>query len=231
MINKNKKTYEKFSDFFSTNKNESTSSEKDQTPFKLSRKYVLALLGLGICWMIASSFFSHSSENTNSMISPISKETSAKVNNNEQSVETIGSSEEKPSSKIENYEKKYEQELTETLNNLVGVSNVKVKVNLDGSEKNVYQTNKTNRTQQTEELDKQGGKRNIDDNSIEEQVVIINNAGKETPVVVQTEMPEVRGVLVIAKGAEKIEIKQMIREAVTRLLDVPSYRVSVLPKK
>lgn len=220
----------KLADFLKGNKEEKTSSEKDQSPFKLTRKYVLALLGLGVCWMIASSLFANTAEKTNSMISPIATETSGKPKNGEEAIETIGSGG-KSSNTIAAYESNYEQQLTETLNSMAGVSNVKVEVNVEGSEKKVYQTNKTNRSQQTEEIDKQGGKRNIDDNSQEEEVVIIDNGDEQTPVIVQTEMPEIRGVLVIAKGAENIEIKQMIREAVTRLLDVPSHRVSVLPKK
>lgn len=222
----------KLADFLKGNGDDKTSSDKEKSPFKLTRKYVLALLGLGICWMIASSLFANTNQKTNSMLSPISTETSGKPKNNEKAVETLGSDGGKSSSnKMEEYESKYEQQLTETLNNMAGVSNVKVVVNLEGSGKNVYQTNKTNRTQETEETDKQGGKRNIDDQSQEEQVVIIDNGDKQEPVIAETEMPRIRGVLIIAKGAENLEVKQMIREAVTRLLDVPSYRVSVQPKK
>jgi stage III sporulation protein AG len=37
--------------------------------------------------------------------------------------------------------------------------------------------------------------------------------------------------LVVAKGADNLQIKKWIVEAVTRVLNVPSYRVAVLPKK
>ncbi|PGL72408.1 stage III sporulation protein AG [Bacillus sp. AFS055030] len=222
----------KLADFLKGNSDDNTSSDKEKSPFKLTRKYVLALLGLGICWMIASSLFANTNQKTNSMLSPISTETSGSPKNNEQAVETLGSGGGKSSSnKIEEIEKKYEQQLTETLNNMAGVSNVKVEINLESSGRKVYQTNKTNRTQETNETDKQGGTRNIDDQSQEEQVVIIDNGDKQEPVIVETEMPRIRGVLIVAKGAQNLEIKQMIREAVTRLLDVPSYRVSVQPKK
>ncbi|PGS56141.1 stage III sporulation protein AG [Bacillus sp. AFS041924] len=222
----------KLADFLKGNGDEKTSSDKGQSPFKLTRKYVLALLGLGICWMIASSLFAHSNQNTNSMLSPISKEASGKPKNDDQTTETPGSGGGKSSSNIiEEYERKYEQQLTDTLNNMAGVSKVKVEVNLEGSGKKIYQTNKTNRTQETEETDKQGGKRNIDDQSSEDNIVVIDNGDKQEPIVVETEMPRIRGVLIVAKGADNLEVKQMIREAVTRLLDVPSYRVSVQPKK
>lgn len=54
---------------------------------------------------------------------------------------------------------------------------------------------------------------------------------KEVPLVVETVKPSIKGVLVVAKGAEDIKIKSMIVEAVTRALDVPSHRVSVQPKQ
>ena len=53
---------------------------------------------------------------------------------------------------------------------------------------------------------------------------------KETPVVLRTEKPKVRGVLVVAKGVDNIQVKAMVKEAVIRLLDVPAHRVSVSPK-
>lgn len=223
----------KLAEFFKGNKDENTSSDKEpsQSPFKLTRKYVLALLGLGVCWMIASSLFANSTGKTNSMISPIATETSGSPKNNDEAVETLKLGGEKSSGSINDFENKYEEQLTETLNQMAGVSKVKVEVNVDGSEKNVYQYNRTDRTQQTEEVDKQGGKRKIEDESHDSQVVIINDGEKEIPVIVQTEMPDIKGVLIIAKGAENLEVKNMIREAVTRLLDVPSHRVAVLPKK
>ncbi|MEH6936297.1 stage III sporulation protein AG [Bacillus sp. JJ664] len=221
----------KLADFLKGNKDENTSSDKEHSPFKLTRKYVLALLGLGVCWMIASSLFANSTGKTNSMLSPISTETSGSPKNNDEAVETLKLGGEKSSGSINDFENKYEQQLTETLNQMAGVSKVTVEVNVDGSEKNVYQFNRNDRTQQTEEIDKQGGKRNIIDESHDTQVVIINDGEKEIPVIVQTEMPNIKGVLIIAKGAENLAVKNMIREAVTRLLDVPSHRVAVLPKK
>jgi stage III sporulation protein AG len=53
----------------------------------------------------------------------------------------------------------------------------------------------------------------------------------EHPIVLETKKPVIRGVLVVAQGAENIHVKQMILEAVTRVLDVPQHKVAVLPKK
>jgi stage III sporulation protein AG len=61
--------------------------------------------------------------------------------------------------------------------------------------------------------------------------VIIQEGEKEVPIVLETKKPEIRGVLIVAKGADNIQIEKWIKESVTRLLDVPSHRVSVMPKK
>jgi stage III sporulation protein AG len=87
------------------------------------------------------------------------------------------------------------------------------------------------RSQRTDETDREGGKRNVEDQSIDEKVVIVREGDKEAPIVVRTDKPAVRGVLIVAKGADNIEVKKMIINAVTRMLGVPSHRVSVLPKK
>lgn len=63
------------------------------------------------------------------------------------------------------------------------------------------------------------------------KLVIVRSGDQEKPVVVKTEKPKIRGILVVAKGADNIEVKKWIIEAVTRSLDVPSHRVAVLPKK
>ncbi|EEM04135.1 Sporulation stage III protein AG [Bacillus pseudomycoides] len=68
-------------------------------------------------------------------------------------------------------------------------------------------------------------------NQLIEKTVIIREGDKETPIVLRTEKPKVRGVLVVAKGVDNIQVKAMVKEAVTRMLDVPSHRVAVLPKK
>lgn len=60
---------------------------------------------------------------------------------------------------------------------------------------------------------------------------MVQKGETDEPLVVETMKPKIRGVLVVAEGAENIEVKKWIIEAVTRVLDVPSYRVAVMPKK
>jgi len=135
------------------------------------------------------------------------------------------------SSGIVDYEQAYKEEIKAAINNISGVKNATVYVNVDATEKKVYEKNTTTQNQTTEETDPQGGKRQVEDASTESQLVIVQNGDKQVPVVVETKKPVIRGVLIVAKGAENIKIKSMIIEAVTRALDVPSHRVSVMPKQ
>ena len=129
------------------------------------------------------------------------------------------------------YERTYEAQLKEALDKIVGVEDVTVVVNVDATELKVFEKNTNTQSQQTDETDREGGKRKVEDQSREEQLVIIQDGEKEIPVVTETKKPAIRGVLVVAKGADNIQVKKWIIEAVTRSLDVPSHRVAVMPKK
>lgn len=132
---------------------------------------------------------------------------------------------------IAEYEEKYENQLRKALQEMLGVNDVTVVVNIDSTDKKVLEKNRVTKSQTTDEVDRDGGQRKVVDSSTDEQLVIIREGEKEVPIVVETKKPEIRGVLVVAKGADNIEVKKWIREAVTRVLGVPSHRVAVMPKK
>jgi stage III sporulation protein AG len=144
-------------------------------------------------------------------------------------VPAFGTKQTKDSS-MRGYEDQYENQLKEALDQIVGVSEALVVVNVEASEQKVYEKNENKQSQHTSEEDKEGGKRSIEEKSSEEQIVIIQDGENEVPVISETRKPKVSGVLVVAKGADNIQIKKWILEAVTRVLDVPVHRVSVLPK-
>ncbi|WP_369690638.1 stage III sporulation protein AG [Neobacillus fumarioli] len=134
-------------------------------------------------------------------------------------------------SAIAEYEEKYEDQLKKALQEMLGVKDVTVVINVDSTDKQIFEKNSTTKTQTTEETANDGGQRKVTDSSTDTQLVILKNGDKEVPIVVQTKKPPIRGVLVVAKGAQNIEVKKWIVEAVTRVLGVPSYRVAVEPKK
>lgn len=132
---------------------------------------------------------------------------------------------------ISDYEAHFENQLKDALEAIIGVNDVSVVVNVDASAQKVFQRNTTTTEQTTTETDTNGGKRDVTDTSKNEQVLVIRKNEQEIPVVSETKKPVIRGVLIVAKGAENIHVKQMIQEAVTRVLDVPQHKVAILPKK
>ncbi|BCJ85924.1 stage III sporulation protein AG [Effusibacillus dendaii] len=128
------------------------------------------------------------------------------------------------------YERLYEKRLAEILNQIQGVTDATVMVNLDSTEEVVLASNKQNQRTNTTELDKQGGNRTITTFNENEQLVMTNGSN-DHPVVLRTIKPHVRGVLVVAKGAEQPRVQMMIMESIERVLEVPPHRISIQPKK
>ncbi|MCQ6273743.1 stage III sporulation protein AG [Bacillus sp. V3B] len=200
-------------------KEEQGESKKGKYP------YLVLVLLFGTVIMLISNLFMKEEKSTNVLPAFSSGE------DQQEEVETFGQKDKIENNEIDAYEKAYEAQLKEALDTIVGVSDVTVVVNVDATEKQVLEKNKSTQTQLTDETDREGGKRKVEDRSSDEQLVIIQNGEREVPIVIETKKPAIRGVLVVAKGADNIQVKKWIVEAVTRSLDVPSHRVSVLPKK
>ncbi|WP_445490514.1 stage III sporulation protein AG [Niallia sp. 03133] len=188
-------------------------------------QYIIIVVLLGAAIMLVSNLFMK--ENSSSNISAFSNTS----NTDNAAQETFGQKSGETSGGITNYEEAYKDQIKEAINHIVGVKDATVYVNVDATEKKVYEKNSNTQIQTTEETDPQGGKRHVEDSSSEEQLVVVQNGDKQVPVVIETKKPTIRGVLIVAKGAGDIKIKSMIIEAVTRALDVPSHRVSVMPKQ
>ncbi|MBE3553439.1 MAG: stage III sporulation protein AG [Thermicanus sp.] len=132
---------------------------------------------------------------------------------------------------MKDYEEFYENSLREILEQIVGVGQVTVMVNLDSTEEKVYQTNLQTGKQVTEEKDTQGGTRTVEDTTQNSQVVTVTGGGGEQPIVVKTVKPKIRGVVVVANGVENMQVKAWIFDVIERSLDVPPHRISIAPRK
>ncbi|WP_270179229.1 stage III sporulation protein AG [Alkalihalobacillus sp. CinArs1] len=204
---------------------ESKSSWLDQLKKPKKKKgmpllYLVIAVGVGILFMFTENFFASPG--------PAQVVTSDKTASNE-SEPAFGQKASNPST-IAEYENHYETQLKEALDEVKGVSNATVIVNLDSTEEKIVEKNRTSTDKYTYETPNEGGSRKIEEQSSEEQVVVIQNDQGQGPIVVSTRKPVVRGVVVVAEGAESAQTKKMIVDAVTRLLDVKSHRVMVLPK-
>lgn len=129
------------------------------------------------------------------------------------------------------YESFYENQLKEILEEVIGIGEVSVMVNLDSSEEVIVEKDINTKNQQTKEVDKDRATRDITDASRDEKVVLVQGEKGEQPIVVKRVKPKVRGVLVVAKGAENMKVKAWITEAVQKALHVEPHKISILPKK
>lgn len=186
--------------------------------------YIIVLLGIGIALMILTDFLKVEPD------SPLGnkQETLPTNGGDPPAVATLGNA--SSNDIIAEYENLYETQLKDILETVVGIGEVEVFVNLDSTPELVVGKNTDQRSSATQETDKDKATRNQSEQSRSEQTVIINGK-QETPVVLKTLKPKVRGVVVVAKGAENVQVKVWITEAIQRALDVPLYKISVLPKK
>jgi stage III sporulation protein AG len=204
------------------------SSEKKLKPIH----YIVVLLGIGIALMIVTDFLQVEPDE------PLGYGESSDVTqgpggggangSDPSAVPAIGGS--VGSDIIAEYENRYETQLRDILETVVGVGEVDVFVNLDSTPELVLQKNTETRSSNLQETDKDKATRNQNEQSRSEEAIIIS-AKQEQPVVLKTLKPKVRGVVVVAKGADNIQVKMWITEAIQRALDVPLYKISVLPKK
>ncbi|WP_141604280.1 stage III sporulation protein AG [Terrilactibacillus laevilacticus] len=206
-------------------KNQTDGSQK-----KRLNKQTLLLLGiLGISFMLISHFFTSSSgTDRQDSLPTVTQPKSLSTNQLQSEKEKLGTSK---FSSISQYESYYNQHLAHILEQITGVSKVSVMVTFSSTEKNIYQDNVKTQTNQTEEQDRNGGTRTVNEKNEDSEVVVIDNNNQKAPVIVGKEQPEVRGVLVVADGANNPTLKSWIMQAVSTVLDVPNYKIQVLPKR
>jgi stage III sporulation protein AG len=129
------------------------------------------------------------------------------------------------------YETAYETAIRDLLQKVAGIGEVEVLVTIDSTEEVVVKDNMRDSQQVTDEKDPNGATRHITDITRSGEVVLYQASGGQAPLVLKTIKPAIRGVVVVARGAENATVKRMIQEAVSRGLDVPAHRISILPRK
>ena len=163
-------------------------------------------------------------------VDPIQSGRASPVLNEDANSPAMGT-ESKERTTFREYEQAYETELKELLQKIVGVGNVEVMVTIDSTEELVVEKSLKQTRQTTNERDQTGATRQITDVTNSGEVVLLQVSGDEKPIVIQYIKPKIRGVAVVAEGAENLTVKKLLLEAVERGLDVPINRISILPRK
>lgn len=131
---------------------------------------------------------------------------------------------------IARHEERMAAALASLLEKVVGLEQVEVQMNLKSTEVIVLEKNVIKRKQVTEEEDREGGQRTVTDTDEDSQVVTIQGKHGEEPIVIQRLKPDVKGILIVAKGVENLQVKEAVMKAVRAYLDVPPHKIAILPK-
>lgn len=126
----------------------------------------------------------------------------------------------------ENYAERIEESLENLLSRVNGVGKVSVAVTVKNTGENILYTENNSTSVKVMESDSSGGNRTSEENSMK-QSVIYTDDGKY-PYVVDTSLPEVGGVIIVAEGADDIRVVSEITDAVNALLGIPVNRIKVL---
>jgi len=167
----------------------------------------LAILVLGILFMVASSWF---------------------VRSGKDSVEE----KERPFQVVQEESKKdmLQRELEDILEQLEGIEKVSVLINFQYMTSYEYALNKDSTGRKTQEDDGAGGTRTIEELITRDNYVILRDAaGVEKPLLLQENQPVIKGVLIVANGVEYPTRKEQIVRALVSLLQIPPHRITVLP--
>lgn len=127
------------------------------------------------------------------------------------------------------YKEKLEEELAGILSKIAGVGKVSVMITYESGKELVTQKDKSITDKVTDEKDNAGGTRIINESSVSEKTVMVNQqGGSSEPLIVKEINPQIRGVIVVAEGAWDSKVKRKISQAVQTVFDIPAYRVTVL---
>ena len=130
----------------------------------------------------------------------------------------------------QNYVDRIRDELVSVISVIRGVGNVEVKIYVSEGSYYEYEYNISENNKITNETDQNDGSRRIEEESYDRETVIIrDSSGNERPVIRREVKPEIKGILIVAEGAEISSLKYDIFRAVQGLLDLPAHKINVLP--
>lgn len=121
-------------------------------------------------------------------------------------------------SNVSNIQSELEVKLSNILSQISGISEVSVVITYskDATTTPVYNT---------KEQEKSGEKTT-------EKTVAYNEEGNDkTAIIESVELPKVEGAIIVAKGANTVEMKSKIASAISNLTNVPVYKIQVFEKK
>jgi len=177
---------------------------------------LVILILAGILLVVLSNSFKSTSAQTNKL--KISEEGKSVTAN---SVESL----------TREYEQAKKVELKNLLENTSGVGRVEVAVYCECGEELVPAENVNTSTSVTNEKAQEGGERVINQQSSGSTVVMTNQGGENSALILKKFNPRVTGVCIVAEGAEEKVTELRIKLAVMKFWKLTDEQITVLPMK
>ncbi len=127
------------------------------------------------------------------------------------------------------YENRDEQRLKEILSSTKGAGQVEVMITYNSGKEIIPAMNTVESTTITEEEENNGGTRTINQTDKNFQPSTYNDSEGTKPIILKEVEPEIKGVIVIAQGAEDVRVKMELMRAVQVALGVKPNQVEVFP--
>lgn len=131
----------------------------------------------------------------------------------------------------ENLNSKETQDLSDKLETILakiqGVGEVKVFINYCETSEVIAMYNENTKISNTEESDKSGGNRKIQETDSQKDVIFQEQNGEKTPITQKVIQPKVEGAIITAKGADNAEIKANIIQAVEAVTGLATHKIQV----
>ena len=127
------------------------------------------------------------------------------------------------------YEERLEERLEDILSQVEGAGTVRVMLTLKHSGEKILQEDTSRTEKQVEETDSSGGVRSQQENSYDSNTFLAGGSSG-APYVIQEQVPEVEGILVLADGADSAAVQSQLMEAVQALFPVEAHKIRVLKR-
>ena len=129
------------------------------------------------------------------------------------------------------HENTLEKQIEDILARLDGVGDVKVLITYSETNRVIPMYNEDNQQSVTKEEDTQGGVRTINENSSKKEVVYDESNGQKSVVTSSVVTPEIKGAVIMARGANNGVVKSNIIQAVEAATGLPTHKIQVFEMK
>ncbi len=129
------------------------------------------------------------------------------------------------------YAQELESRLQTALGSISGAGKVTVMITLDGTVEKILAMVSDSKTSTTSNTTTGGSTNTTSTTTTSTEPVIVKDSGTSNPIVLSEIMPEIKGVIIIAEGADNIRVKLDLLKAIQALLSVKSSQVEIFSGK